>query len=530
MNDSTKTENLTNSNINLNRIPNNLENNYPIAKKKEEKYEKPHGSISPKIASFNIANSILGAGILSLPISIRYLGIIVGVIFFAIVAYATLLTVSYLIQSQEVTKKKSYAEITKEVLGNKGYLIILIMIILNNIGLCCAYFRIFGETMKNIVSAFVSKDSYFVTNYHNYFYILLIFIAMGLVIFNDTLEGMENVSFIGISGILIFVITLIMIYFYKIIFGLDLPKLELSLFIWKNDISELLSSLPPVILSFSFQFNVFAVYFTLKKPDQKQMMITSAIGVIFCFFIYSITGVIGYLMYGDQLNDTILNMMFNDMILYKDQHSFLKWILIISNIGFLMCSTTGIPLMFFALKKNFFLFILLFYKLTGQTDKIKIKEIKPKEMENKENNNNINNSIINNSIEKTIENNISSNENKNEIFVLKFSTQIKSDDDDNIIEELEMENTTKCIIIIILYVFIGVITVIIPGLKVLFSLVGCTAANSISFIFPGLIFYILIKNDQIHDSPILPFGMFVIGCFLSIFCLICEIYILFFKK
>ncbi len=530
MNDSNKTENLTDSNINLNKIPNNLENNIQIAKKKEEKYEKPHGSISPKIASFNIANSILGAGILSLPISIRYLGIIVGVIFFAIVAYATLLTVSYLIQSQEVTKKKSYAEITKEVLGNKGYLIILIMIILNNIGLCCAYFRIFGETMKNIVSAFVSKDSYFVTNYHNYFYILLIFIAMGLVIFNDTLEGMENVSFIGISGILIFVITLIMIYFYKIIFGLDLPKLELSLFIWKNDISQLLSSLPTVILSFSFQFNVFAVYFTLKKPDQKQMMITSAIGVIFCFFIYSITGVIGYLMYGDQLNDTILNMMFNDMILYKDQHSFLKWVLIISNIGFLMCSTTGIPLMFFALKKNFFLFILLFYKLTGQTDKIKIKEIKKsKEMENLDNNDNVNNSIITNSIEKTIENNISSNENKNEIFVLKFSTQIKSDDDDNIIEELEMENTTKCIIIIILYVFIGGITVIIPGLKVLFSLVGCTASNTISFIFPGLIFYTLIKNDKIHDSPILSFSMFVFGCFLFIFCLLCEIYILFFK-
>ena len=536
MNDSNKTENLTNSNININinKIPNN-ENNYPIAKKKEENYEKPHGNISPKIASFNIANSILGAGILSLPISIRYLGIIIGLIFFFIIGYETLLTVSFLIQSQEVTKKTSYAEITKEVLGNKGYLIILIMIILNNFGLCCAYFRIFGETMKNILSAFVSEDSFFVTNYHNFFYILIIFILMGIVIFNDTLEGMENVSFIGIFGILIFVITLIIIYIYKIIYNLTLPKFTFSLFIWKNDISQLLSSLPTVILSYSFQFNVFAVYFTLKKPNQKQMMVTSGIGVIFCFFIYSITGVIGYLMYGEELNDTILNMMFNDMITYKDQHSFLKSVLIISNIGFLMCSTTGIPLMFFALKKNFFLLILLFYKLTGRNDKIKIKEIKGKELENMDNdnnndNNNINNNnIIGNSIEKTIENSISSNENKTEIFELKFSTQIKSDDDNNIIEELEMENSTKFIIIIILYIIIGGITIIIPGLKVLFSLVGCTAANTISFIFPGLIFYVLIKNDKIHDSPILPFCIFVIGCFLFVFCLNCEIYILFFK-
>ena len=127
---------------------------------------------------------------------------------------------------------------------------------------------------------------------------------MGIVIFNDTLEGMENVSFIGIFGILIFVITLIIIYIYKIIYNLTLPKFTFSLFIWKNDISQLLSSLPTVILSYSFQFNVFAVYFTLKKPNQKQMMVTSGIGVIFCFFIYSITGVIGYLMYGEELNDT----------------------------------------------------------------------------------------------------------------------------------------------------------------------------------------------------------------------------------
>ena len=524
---------LNQNEINVNIIPENLSSVIPISNPKKENQEEIHGHISPKIASLNVANSILGAGILSLPISIRFLGIIFGLISFSLISYSSLLTVSWLIQCYQVTKKKSYAEISKEILGYKGYLLVLIMVILNNFGLCCAYFRIFGETMKNILSAFLDKNNFLITdeyNYHNYLFILFIFFLMGFVIFSDTLEGMESVSFIGVFGILIFAITLLIVYIYKLIYNLTLPKFTLNMLFFQNEFIELLTSLPTIILAFAFQINVFAIYFTLKNQNTKSMIITSLIGIVFSFFIYSIAGIVGYLMYGNDLNDTILNMMFHDIVNYKEQHSFLKWILIISNIGFLMCSTTGIPLMFFELKKNTFQFILILYKLTGRTHKIKKIEKNSKKKKFELNNISDNKEpIITNKIEKTIENNIDSSDLNIETPELKFSKEINSEEEEKYIEEVEMQNSTKFVIIIIIYCIIGIITVIIPGLKILFSLVGCTAANAISFIFPGLMFYILIKQDKIHESKFLPLFITFVGAFFFVFCLICELYVLVIK-
>ena len=51
---------------------------------------------------------------------------------------------------------------------------------------------------------------------------------------------------------------------------------------------------------------------------------------------------------------TTLKMLLVDMQLYKDKSIFLKIVLVITNIGFLTCSTSGIPLMFYSLKKNLF--------------------------------------------------------------------------------------------------------------------------------------------------------------------------------
>ena len=49
-------------------------------------------------------------------------------------------------------------------------------------------------------------------------------------------------------------------------------------------------------------------------------------------------------------------------------------------------------------------------------------------------------------------------------------------------EDFDLSYTTKIISTIILYVLIGVVTILVPQLKTLFNCIGSTAANSISFI------------------------------------------------
>jgi len=80
-----------------------------------------------------------------------------------------------LLKAHQITRKRKYATIAHAAMGGKGYLFTLIMIILNNFGLSCVYFRIVGDTIQNIVGGYVSKDSFLVTNWHNFLYIFIPF-------------------------------------------------------------------------------------------------------------------------------------------------------------------------------------------------------------------------------------------------------------------------------------------------------------------------------------------------------------------
>ena len=102
-------------------------------------------------AFLQIGNTILGAGIISLPVVMRYLGFILGILFIIIISFLTIYSSYLLLKAHQITGKKKYSTIAHASLGDIGYIYTNFMIILNNFGLCCLFFRIFGDTMQNII-------------------------------------------------------------------------------------------------------------------------------------------------------------------------------------------------------------------------------------------------------------------------------------------------------------------------------------------------------------------------------------------
>lgn len=452
-------------------------------------------------------------------------------------------------------------------MGDIGYVSVLSMIIINNFGICCAYFRIFGENMQNIFQAFVSPDSYWVTNWHNYLYVLLIFIIMGLLLFFESLESLAQVSFLGVIGIFVFMIGLFTIYFYKLAHGY-LPVFHGKQFLPSGPFLDLLTSLPTVFLAFSFQFNVFPIYYTLKERKQSPMTKATIIGISMCLFFYLCTGILGFLLYQYKLTDTILQMLLIDMQIYKDVDSFLKLLLIISNIGFLSCCTTGIPVMFFGLKENLF-GLITFSKQQWRKFYPKSKVIMPQgntqcdlnpieekinfsdETKNEKQEDLINNSVSMNSSRISDEQSTNSLNKKRQ--TIQFQTKVHSDEPkekemiefekDNessikstplpttlerekkktSIDEDQLTTKVKIIIIFAMYGCIGIVTLIIPQVKTIFNIVGSTAANATSFIIPSLIIIMLVRDKKIESSLILPIILLVIGIIILIGCLTGEI-------
>ena len=247
------------------------------------------GHTSFTMASIQIGNTILGAGIISLPVVMRYLGIILGTLFIFFVAFCTIFSVKLLLIAQEITKKNKYSTIARSALGNPGYLFVIITIILNNFGLCCAFFRIFGETVQNTIQGFVSEDSYLITSWHNYIYILILLVIMAFVIYTDNFESFEKTSSLGVVGIIVYVIGLFVIFFYKLHYNL-LPSFSGMSFLPTGPFLELLANLPTVFLSYSFQFNVFPIYFTLQNREKSEMLNATSVAVAFCFALYVLSG------------------------------------------------------------------------------------------------------------------------------------------------------------------------------------------------------------------------------------------------
>ena len=415
----------------------------------------------------------MGAGILSIPIVMRYIGIFPGTLFICFIAFVTVYSVNLLIQCQEITGKSGYSLFAKITLGPPGSLLVKIIIIINNFGLCCAYLRIFGETMKTTVQAFVPKDSYWVTNWHNYLYILIISLIMLIFIFQKNIDSLKKVSMVGVTSISVFVISLIALFLYKAIFHLFPQKITGKYFLPSCTAMECLQSLPTVFLAFTFQFNVFPIYFSLKDKSRKEMLDATKIGVAFCLLIFMLTGFFGFMMYGTNMNDTILKELYNDMVQYKTSDNFIKFLVIIINTSFVVSTLMSFPPMFFSLKKNFLNSLIfckkkcVFHHHEGNKSK-------------------------------------DSGEHQTETSKLNENSELFS-------------NSTQNIIIICLYIIMILLTILIPKLKIIFHIVGSTAGNFISFIFPNIFYIRLIKMGNRKESLILPFILLIFGlCFLLI--------------
>ena len=403
------------------------------------------------------------------------------------------------------------------------------MIILNNFGLSCVYFRIVGDTLQNIIGGYVSKDSFLVTNWHNFLYILIILLLMCFIIWTEDFKKFEKTSFLGMIGIIIYFITLFILFFYKIYKGIEIFYSSDSFFI-NGEFSEILISLPSVFLSFSFQYNLFPIYSGLIQRTHNEMLTVTEVSIFFCLVLYIFSGICGFLMYGDSLKDTILLAFLNDMQDEKT-NQLMKILLIISNIGFLTCSTTSIPLVYYTLKQTFFSTYKYIIKKNSKKGKhIEMTNVDKKDNESESENesenvdiNNINN-IMNEKENEEGEEKIKKANFDNDTERMDSIASIDSSIDFSVKKiKINVSRKEEIILSTFIYIFIGIVTILVPELKTLFTIVGCTAANAIQFIIPSLIIVCLGSRAETLVNMLFAKLLLFFGVISLIICFTAEI-------
>ena len=165
-------------------------------------------------------------------------------------------------------------------------------------------------------------------------------IELPLTLFKK-IEKLKIFSFLGVAGIVLFMVCIVIHYIIKRADGYDVPEMDW----WPHDWIHAFGVMPNIILAYAFQMNYFPIYKGMKNTNDSKMNWASAAGTLACGIAYCIVGFVGYSLYGMDAEANFLN-----SINYNDTNAAVFFVL---NIGYCLSLLFSFAILFFGCRNNF---------------------------------------------------------------------------------------------------------------------------------------------------------------------------------
>ncbi|KAH9767367.1 Amino acid transporter AVT6C [Citrus sinensis] len=242
-------------------------------------------------AVFNVATSIIGAGIMSIAATVKVLGVIPAFVLIVIIAWLTDVSVEILMRYTHAGETSTYAGVMRESFGRAGSVAAQLCVMITNLGCLIIFFIIIGSVHLGVLQEWCGF------HWWNTRVIALLFV-MVFVMLPLALFGLTHCVFSSAISVLLavmFVAICSVMAIYAVGEGKSkspklLPQLDnhVSLF-------DLFPAVPVIVTAFTFYFNGFE----LDKPSD---MITAVrISLVLCTAIYFSVGLFGYLLFGESI-------------------------------------------------------------------------------------------------------------------------------------------------------------------------------------------------------------------------------------
>lgn len=93
---------------------------------------------------FNLATTIIGAGIMALPATLKILGLVPGIAMIVLMAILTDSTIEFLLRFSRIGKTRSYGGLMEDSFGKTGKVVLQVSVLVSNIGVLIVYMIIIG--------------------------------------------------------------------------------------------------------------------------------------------------------------------------------------------------------------------------------------------------------------------------------------------------------------------------------------------------------------------------------------------------
>lgn len=268
------------------------------------------GGSSVTSAVFNLSTTIIGCGIMSLPATLRILG--VGPAFFLIAFMAFLCDKSagFMLKYTSYGASSTYAELMGESFGNIGSKMPQLCIMFSNFGGLVMYLMIIGDVISGNGSEGGSVGmlaEWFGEEWWNAraiaLFVVLVVVLLPLVFFKK-IDSLKYTSAISVLLAVVFVIITSGLALYALYHGTAKPPRLFPDFS-KQSFFELFTAVPVIVVAFAFHYNIHPVRAELAFASD--MKVAVRISLILCSIIYSTVGFSGYLLFGESTMCDILS-------------------------------------------------------------------------------------------------------------------------------------------------------------------------------------------------------------------------------
>ncbi|CAN4087453.1 unnamed protein product [Withania somnifera] len=246
-------------------------------------------------AVFNVSTSIIGAGIMSVPATLKVLGVIPAFVLIVLVALLVDISVDFMLRFTYRGESRTYAALMNESFGKIGSVAVQICVMITNLGCLIMYLIIIGDVLSGQGDHLGVLQEWFGIHWWNSrnFAILFIvvFVMLPLVLYRR-IESLWLSSALAVLLAVVFVVICSVMAITAILKGHTVsprmfPKMDNG-----TSFFNLFTAVPVIVTAFTFHFNA--------------MSSAVKISLVLCAAIYFSIGIFGYLLFGDSIMADIL--------------------------------------------------------------------------------------------------------------------------------------------------------------------------------------------------------------------------------
>ncbi|KAI3465226.1 hypothetical protein Pfo_021889 [Paulownia fortunei] len=262
-------------------------------------------------AVFNLSTTIVGAGIMALPATLKQLGAIPGLITIVLAGMLTEKSIEIILRFSKAAKTSSYSGLAADAFSGAGRNLLQLCIVINNVGMLVVYMIIIGDVLSETWSQGVHHTGvmeewfglHWWTTRSSILLLTTIFVFAPLISFKRV-DSLRYTSALSVVLAVVFVVIIAGIAIVKMISGSIgkpqlLPDLVDQASFWK-----LFTTVPILVTAYICHHNIHPIENELEDPSQMKSIVRTSITL--CTSVYVATSFFGFLLFGNQTMDDVL--------------------------------------------------------------------------------------------------------------------------------------------------------------------------------------------------------------------------------